>query len=168
MTRTLLRSPAVLVAALLALALSFGIALAAPSTAPACPPQGCHVPPDDDPPPHPTPGPPAPKYRLTILTVHPVKTEDSTFDEAYIKVKGIKVAGPKSISSLSTWYPNVVRDVTGPIYIEVYDDDSPDSDDWLGTVYPRLPALGSPYYETFHFMADGAHYEMLAHVARLS
>ena len=33
------------------LAIPAGISLATPSTASACPPQGCHVPPDDPPPP---------------------------------------------------------------------------------------------------------------------
>lgn len=160
---------ALAVALLMLLAGVFGASLTNPSTASACPIQGCHVPPDDPPPPPPgPPAPPAPKYRVSILSIHPYQTEDSFVDEAYIKINGSKVWGPHDITALQTLYPNVVRDVTSSISIALYDEDSPDPDDKLGTVYPSLPALGSSYAAYMDFWGDGAHYVMLVQVSRLS
>ena len=122
----LLPGRAALLTALLALlCLPAVIALAAPSTASACPPQGCHVPPDDDPPPHPPPGPPPPKYRITIdkLVAHVTEDDTGINDEAYIRVKGTKVWGVVSINPYQAQYPNVSLDVTGPIWVSLYDED---------------------------------------------
>src|SRR5512144_2101545 len=108
------RAPATALAAalLMLLAVASGISLTSPSTASACPIQGCHVPPDPPPPP-PPPGPPAPKWRISILSIHPYQTEDGFVDEAYIKINGSKVWAD-DISELQTLYPNVTRDVSGP------------------------------------------------------
>jgi hypothetical protein len=161
----------VLTAALLALvAIPACIALAMPSIASACPPQGCHVPPDD-PPPHPGPtGPPPAKYRLTIDMLRAYETEDKFVDEAYIRVKGSKVWGPYDTNPLQAQYPGVVRDVTGPIWISLYDEDGPlDGDDWLGDAYAPLPAaVGSTAYGNLWFTRDGANYVMTVRVLRLS
>jgi hypothetical protein len=160
-----------LVAAMLALlAVPAFIALAAPPTASACPPQGCHVPPDDPPPPPNPPSPPPPKYRLFIDTLRAFETEDSFEDEAYIRVKGSTAWGPNSTTALQMEYPGVVRDVTGPIWISLHDEDGPfDGDDWLGDAYAPLPsAVGAMNYGSLQFTRDGANYLMTVRVLRLS
>ena len=162
---------AMLAALLVALlAIPAGISLATPSTASACPPQGCHVPPDDPPPPPNPPSPPPPKYRLFIDTLRAYETEDGFEDEAYIRVKGSTVWGPNDTTALQIEYPNVVRDVTGPIWISLYDEDGwPDPDDWLGDAYAPLPAyVGSTAYGNLWFTRDGANYVMTVRVLRLS
>ena len=158
-----------LLTALLAL---LAVSAALPSIASACPPQGCGNPGPVDPLPHPQPGPPPPKYRVTIDTLWAQETEDSFEDQAYIRIKGVKVWGPYNTNPLQMDYPNVSRDVTGPIWISVYDDD-PDSwfdqDDWLGDAYAPLPAsVGSTAWGNLQFTQDGAHYFMGVHVLRLS
>ncbi len=125
--------------------------------------------PPEPPPPTPTPTtPPQPKYRVTILTVHPVVTEDETVDEAYVKVNGWKIAGIQNVSNLSWWHPNASITVSHGVWVEPWDYDSPDPDDRLGVVYPALPALGA----TNHFWADsygdGAHYQLEIRVERIS
>jgi hypothetical protein len=163
---------AVLVAVAVALfAAAAAIALAAPSTASACPPQGCHVPPDEEPAPKPPPGPPPPKYRIYIDKLIAHETEDYTGinDEAYIRVKGTKVWGPVSINPFQAQYPNVSMDVTGPIWVSLYDDDDIDSDDWLGDAYAPLPSgVGLTAWGFLKFKEDGADYTMNVRVLRLS
>ena len=156
-----------LVAAVLAL-LAISAGTVAP-TASACPPHGCWQDPDDPPPPTP-PSPPPPKYRLFIDTLRAYETEDNFEDEAYINVKGFTVWGPNGTNPLQMEYPNVVRDVTGPIWISLYDEDGPfDGDDWLGDQYAPLPAaVGSTAYGNLSFTRDGANYVMTVRVLRLS
>jgi hypothetical protein len=168
--RMTLPGRAVLATLLVLLAIPAAIALATPPTASACPPQGCYVPPDDPAPPPPPPSPPPPKYRLFIDTLRAYETEDSFEDEAYIRVKGYDVWGPHSVNPLQMAYPGVVRDVTGPIWVSLYDEDGPfDSDDWLGDAYTPLPtAVGSTAYGSLHFTQDGANYVMGVRVLRLS
>jgi hypothetical protein len=167
-----LRPGRAMLAALLValLAIPAGISLATPSTASACPPQGCHVPPDEEPPPPPgPPSPPPPKYRLFIDSLRAYETEDGFEDEAYIKVKGSTVWGPNDTTEFQMEYPNVVRDVTGPIWISLHDDDSPLPDDWLGDAYAALPPYpGFTAYDNLWFTRDGANYVMTVRVLRLS
>jgi hypothetical protein len=158
-----------LVAALLALlAIPAGAGIMSPSTASACPIQGCHVPPDP-PPPSPPPGPAKPKYRIFIDLLIAYQTEDSFEDEAYINVNGSRVWGPHSINALQAQHPNVSVDVTGGMWVTLYDDDWPDSDDWLGDDVPSLPsAVGAMTYDSLRFTHDGADYLMPVRVLRLS
>jgi hypothetical protein len=158
-----------LAALLAALAIPAGFALFLPSVASACPIQGCgHEP--DDPAPHPPPGPPAPKYRITIDSLRAFQTEDDFSDEAYIKVTGTTVWGPHTTTELQMQFPGVSVDVTGPIWVSLYDEDGwPDPDDWLGDDYPILPLnVGQTFYLALHFWRDGADYQMGVHVVRLS
>ena len=170
----LLPGRAALLAMLLALlSIPAVIALAVPSTASACPPQGCHVPPDDDPPPHPPPGPPPPKYRIYIdkLTAFTTEDDNGINDEAYIRVKGTKVWGPVSTNPYQAQYPNVSTVVTGPIWVSLYDEDDGiwDPDDWLGDAYaPLYPVIGWPIYGTLKFQEDDANYAMNVRVVRVS
>jgi hypothetical protein len=160
---------ALLVAAVLALAAISAVLMTA-SPASACPIQGCgHEP--DDPVPHPPPGPPPPKYRITIDTLRAYETEDSFEDQAYIQIKGSHVWGPHGVNPLQMAYPNVSRDVTGPIWVSLYDDDDFwwDGDDWLGDAYAPLPAsVGSTSWGVLRFTQDDADYTMTVHVLRLS
>ena len=162
---------ATLAALLVLLAIPVAIALTSPSTASACPPQGCYQDPDDPPPPHP-PAPPQPKYRIFIDTLRAYETEDSFEDQAYITIKGTKVWGPYDTNALQMQYPNVSRDVTGPIWISLYDDDPNnwfDGDDWLGDAYAPLPTLvGATAWGSLKFTRDGADYTMGVRVLRLS
>jgi opacity protein-like surface antigen len=160
-----------LAALLVLLALSGAIALASASPAAACPPQGCHVPPDDPPPPPHPPAPAQPKYRVTILTVHPVITEDANVDQAYVKVNGITVAGPKNVSNLSWWHPNASLTVSNGVWVEPWDQDGPswlDPDDRLGIVYPTLPGLGGTNQFWANSYGDGAHYQLEIRVERIA
>ena len=164
-------SRALLAALLVLLAIPVAVALGAPSTASACPPQGCHQEPDDPPPP-PPPSPPAPKYRIFIDTLRAYTTEDSFEDEAYIEIKGSKVWGPYGTNALQMQYPNVSRDVVGPIWVSLFDDD-PDSwfdhDDWLGDAYAPLPTIvGATAWGSLKFTQDDADYTMGVRVLRLS
>ena len=158
---------ALLAALLLTLAIPAGLAVSVPSVAAACPIDGCgHTP--DDPAPHP-PGTPAPRYRVFIDSLRAFQTEDGFSDEAYIQIKGTPVWGPYSTNALQMQYPGVARDVIGPIWISLYDEDSPDPDDWLGDAYAGLPpTVGSVWYSALHFWRDGADYQMGVHVERLS
>jgi hypothetical protein len=164
-------SRALLAALLVLLAIPVAVALGAPSTASACPPQGCHQEPDDPPPPHP-PSPPAPKYRIFIDTLRAYETEDDFEDEAYIEIKGSKVWGPYDTNALQMQYPNVSRDVVGPIWVSLFDDDpdSPfDHDDWLGDAYAPLPTVvGATAWGSLKFTQDDANYTMGVRVLRLS
>ena len=159
-------------AALLALlAIPVAIALMSPTIASACPPQGCHQEPDD-PSPHPPPAPPPPKYRIFIDTLRAYETEDSFEDEAYIRIKGEKVWGPYKTNALQMQYPGVSRDVVGPIWVSLYDDDPDnpfDGDDWLGDSYAALPTIvGGTAWGSLKFTRDGADYSMGVRVLRLS
>jgi hypothetical protein len=109
-------------------------------------------------------------YRLFIDTLRAYETEDGFEDEAYIRVKGSTVWGPNDTTALQMEYPNVVRDVTGPIWISLYGEDGwPDPDDWLGDAYAPLPAyVGSTAYGNLWFTRDGANYVMTVRVLRLS
>jgi hypothetical protein len=165
-------SRALLAALLVLLAIPVAIALGAPSTASACPPQGCHHEPDDPPPPPHPPSPPPPKYRIFIDTLRAYETEDDFEDEAYIQIKGSKVWGPYPTNPLQMQYPNVSRDVVGPIWVSLYDDDpdSPfDHDDWLGDAYAPLPTIvGATAWGSLRFTQDDADYTMGVRVLRLS
>jgi hypothetical protein len=162
---------ATLAALLVLLAIPVAIALTSPSTAAACPPQGCYQDPDDPPPPHP-PAPPQPKYRIFIDTLRAYETEDSFEDEAYIRINGVKVWGPYGVNALQMAYPNVSRDVTGPVWATLYDDDPDnpfDGDDWLGDAYAPLPSVvGATAWGSLKFTQDGANYTMGVRVLRLS
>jgi hypothetical protein len=154
-----------LAALLVLLALTGAIALATPPIASACPPQGCHVPPDP-PPPHP-PSPPAPKYRVTVKTVHPVETQDATVDQTYVLLQG-QFVGMLNVSTLSYWHLNVYRDIKAPLYVQLWDQDEVSSDDLLGTAWLDPPALGAPYTRTIRLYGSGAVYDLTVHVSRLS
>ena len=160
-----------LAALLVLLAIPVAIALTPPSTASACPPQGCYQDPDDPPPPHP-PAPPQPKYRIFVDTLRAYETEDGFEDEAYIRINGTKVWGPSPVNVLQMAYPGVSREVTGPVWATLYDDDpdSPfDHDDWLGDAYAPLPsAVGATAWGSLKFTQDGANYTMGVRVLRLS
>jgi hypothetical protein len=166
-----LRFRPTLAALLVLLAIPVAIALTSPSTAAACPPHGCYQDPDDPPPPHP-PAPPQPKYRIYIDTLRAYETEDSFEDQAYIRVNGVKVWGPHGVNPLQMAYPNVSRDVTGPVWATLYDDDPDnwfDGDDWLGDAYAPLPsAIGATAWGSLKFTQDDANYTMGVHVLRLS
>jgi hypothetical protein len=145
-----------------------GIALAPASPAAACPIQGCHVPPTPPPPtPHP-PTPPQPKYRVTILTVYPVVTEDETVDEAYVKVNGWKIAGPVNVSNS----PGGIRALRSPSATACGSSRGTrtariPTTGWASST-PSLPGLGG----TNQFWADsyggGAHYQLEIRVERIS
>ena len=166
-----LRFRPTLAALLVLLAIPVAVALTSPSAALACPPQGCYQDPDDPPPPHP-PAPPQPKYRIFIDTLRAYETEDSFEDEAYIRVNGVKVWGLYGVNPLQMAYPNVSRDVTGPVWATLYDDDPDnpfDGDDWLGDAYAPLPTLvGATAWGSLKFTRDGANYTMGVRVLRLS
>jgi hypothetical protein len=166
-----LRLRPTLAALLVLLAIPVAIALTSPSTAAACPPHGCWQDPDDPPPPHP-PAPPQPKYRIFIDTLRAYETEDSFEDQAYIRINGVKVWGPHGVNPLQMAYPNVYRDVTGPVWATLYDDDPDnwfDGDDWLGDAYAPLPSVvGATAWGSLKFTQDDANYTMAVHVLRLS
>ena len=49
--------------------------------------------------------------------------EDANVDQAYIKVNGVKVAGPANVSNLSWWHPNASLTVNNGVWVEPWDQD---------------------------------------------
>jgi hypothetical protein len=59
-------------------------------------------------------------------------------------------------------YPSVSRDVTGPVWATLYDDDC------LGDAYAPLPSVvGATAWGSLKFTRDGANYTMGVRVLRL-
>jgi hypothetical protein len=67
--------------------------------------------------------------RLACIT-----TEDSGADEAYLNYNGVRVAGPHDINDGETWDLGIVRPISGIATVDLFDEDSPDEDDFLGRV----------------------------------
>jgi hypothetical protein len=82
------------------------------------------------------------------------------------------VWGPHGINPLQMQYPNVSRDLTGPIWATLYDDDPEnpfDGDDWLATRTRRCPPSSvATAWGSLRFTQDGADYTMGVRVLRLS
>ena len=159
-------------AALLVALFTSGLALATAPIASACPPQGCGHEPNPDPTPHP-PYTPAPKYRVTLQTIHPIKTQDANVDQVYAVLSGKQVTGTANLSNLSHWNLNVTREIPAPLWIELWDQDwdypfVSDTDDSLGVAYLSKPALGASYTQTIRLYGSGAIYDLTVKVARIA
>jgi hypothetical protein len=102
--------------------------------------------------------------RLISLECH--TTEDSGDDEAYLRVKGVKVWGGDINSGQAV-------DLSGSALIEfnrrariqLFDEDWPDSDDLLGTTYARRSHIGQGEI-AYEFTDDDAHYTLTFQVLR--
>ncbi|GAB4173497.1 MAG: hypothetical protein Fur006_02870 [Coleofasciculaceae cyanobacterium] len=98
--------------------------------------------------------------QLKLIALECIETEDSGEDEAYLRVKGVKVWG-RSINSGQT------ADLSGlPLIsfnrrarIELYDEDWPDADDLLGITYAIRSHIGQGEIE-YNFTDDDANYKL--------
>jgi hypothetical protein len=101
---------------------------------------------------------------LRLISIQCIETEDSTGgDEAYLRVAGNKVWGPKSINNggaydLTSIEPKLF---VGQVEVSLFDEDSGflDDDDWLGTatITSSEAGLGN---RTVFFTQDGANYKL--------
>ena len=102
----------------------------------------------------------APRYvQLISLKCH-VAEEYPFADEPYIRIGGVTVwSGSLSEGQVAnlTWVP--ARQFTNQVPIDLYDDDWPDSDDWLGTntAFSTSAGLG---YLTVPFTQNGVYYTL--------
>ena len=160
-----------LAALLIALIAGAMAAVSAPNAS-ACPPAGCGSEPNPDPTPHPTYV-PVPKYRVTVQTIKPIRTQDASVDEVYATMSGQFLTGTVNLSTLTTWNLNVTRERPAPLWVELWDQDfdwpTGEDDDWLGAAYPARPtAVGSSITQTHRLTGSGAIYDVTIKVTRIS
>lgn len=104
------------------------------------------------------------EVRLVRLACH-VTEDDIGADEPYLNYNGERVFGPRSLNDGQTATLGVVRRMTGPAAVDLFDEDSPDRDDPLGrvTIFPHEAGLGQRFQE---FRGDGAHYTLFYRVSQ--
>lgn len=85
-------------------------------------------------------------------------TED-TFgsDEAFLRYNGELVFGPRKIKEGQSRDINVTKPIDGVAVVQLFDDDSPDADDNLGTRQIRQNEVGTGQ-RSVRFDDDGANY----------
>ncbi len=102
---------------------------------------------------------------LKLVSLQCITTEDWTgADEPYLNVGGNTVwSGSLNDSQSANLTGLSATPFFGQIEIELYDDDSPDGDDWLGTGVAHDWQAGSGY-QTIYFTQDGARYKLTYYV----
>lgn len=105
--------------------------------------------------------------RLVLISLHCITTEDTTGpDEAYLMVNGIKVWGPQSMNDNdSVDLGRKTISFTNKAEIQLWDEDSPDSDDLLGTIVATA-AQADTGERQGKFTEDGADYTLTYQVLR--
>jgi hypothetical protein len=99
-----------------------------------------------------------PRLRLISLVCH--TTEDSGDDEAYLRVRGERVWGGEMSNEQEVSLEGVPSiNFSRRARIDLYDEDSPDADDHLGTTYARRSHIGQGELE-HEFTGDEAHYTL--------
>lgn len=96
------------------------------------------------------------------------KTEDSTgADEAYLNFNNERVFGPVSINDGQTVNVGVTKAFARKARVELFDADSPDEDDSLGSIEIRELSRGLRSEKfTGDFTGDGARYTLFYEVFR--
>ncbi|MEU5049356.1 hypothetical protein [Streptomyces sp. NPDC021096] len=85
-------------------------------------------------------------------------TEDGTgADEAYLNFNGGRIWGPVDINDGQERRIDFARNFTGQCTVDLFDEDSPDADDWLGgiVITESERGLGTRVQA---FTQDDAHY----------
>jgi hypothetical protein len=92
------------------------------------------------------------------------RTEDSTgADEAYLTYNGETVFGPRSINDGQSLTLGIVRPLSGQAQVALFDEDSPDADDFLGTINISASELDQGLRHQ-DFVGDDAHYTLFYRV----
>jgi hypothetical protein len=89
-----------------------------------------------------------------------IQTEDSTgADEAYLNVDGGRAWGPTDINDGETEHLGFFRPFSGSLTVDLFDEDWPDADDFLGrVVINQSEADGTRHFQDFTL--DDAHYTL--------
>lgn len=91
-------------------------------------------------------------------------TEDSTgADEAYLNYNGERVFGIRKINDGQTLEIGVVRRINGSAVVSLFDEDSPDADDFLGSITISEQELNQGL-RSQNFTRDGAFYTLFYRV----
>jgi hypothetical protein len=92
------------------------------------------------------------------------QTEDSTgADEAYLTYNGERVFGPRSINDGQSLNLGIVRPLSGQAQVALFDEDSPDADDFLGSITVSTSELNQGLRNQ-GFTGDGANYTLFYRV----
>jgi hypothetical protein len=92
------------------------------------------------------------------------QTEDSTgADEAYLTYNGERVFGPRSINDGQSVTLGIVRPLSGQAQVALFDEDSPDPDDFLGIINISASELNQGLRHQ-NFIGDDAHYTLFYRV----
>jgi len=98
------------------------------------------------------------RLRLISLVCH--TTEDSGDDEAYLRIRGNRVWGGEMSNEQEVDLSGLpLINFRNRARIELYDEDSPDADDHLGTTYARRSHIGQGDLE-HPFTGDEANYTL--------
>lgn len=102
---------------------------------------------------------------LKLVSLQCLTTEDWTgADEPYLNVGGNTIwSGSLNDNQSANLNALAATPFYGQIEIELYDDDAPDGDDWLGTGVAYDWQAGSGY-QTIYFTQDGARYKLTYYV----
>jgi hypothetical protein len=99
---------------------------------------------------------------LHLISIHCYETESFwSGDDAYLKLNGNEIWRDSNMNAgdddtIDRWF--LMGETAGPFKLELFDDDSPDADDWLGTLtVPREKTVVSRHFD---FTEDGAHYRL--------
>lgn len=104
-------------------------------------------------------------YTIVLDYLLCYETEDWGADEAYIKLNGSTVWGPRSINNGQKIDVNVSRTFSGSVNINLFDEDWPDADDQIAntnTVYEG--AAGQGQLSMPFLTENGPRYELFYHV----
>jgi hypothetical protein len=91
-------------------------------------------------------------------------TEDGTgADEAYLTFNGARIWGPTDINDGQQRSVDFVKSFNGQVRVDLFDEDSPDADDWLGGIGIGAweQGLGT---RAQTFSQDDAHYTLFYRV----
>jgi hypothetical protein len=107
----------------------------------------------------------APSYRLELVSLECLDTETTWGpDHAYLRVNGETVwARHMNENHTERFTTDTHRNFDAWASIQLWDDDSPDADDLLGTV-TATPADAGKGERTGYFREDGADYKLIYRV----
>jgi hypothetical protein len=92
------------------------------------------------------------------------QTEDSTgADEPYLLYNGVSVFGPGVLNDGQSAELGLVRPLSGEARVDLFDEDWPDADDYLGGITISAWELNQGL-RSQDFTQDGAHYTLLYRV----
>jgi hypothetical protein len=108
-------------------------------------------------------------HYLQLVSLKCIETEDwSGADEPYLKIAGVRAWGSDGLNDGET------ADLRGvaawklyarsQVDIALYEFDSPDGDDWLGTVVVSVQEQAGQGLRTISFTRDGAKYQLTYYI----